>query len=194
MALITCKECGNKISDTVDICIHCGSSLKVGETVIPKETVKAIRYESFTEQERWNLELEFLNESPRATKFIRKLEGPRAHMTAAYFPFLIMVIAFIACMVYITNRPSGKIEIQSAMYLFIGVAAVIILLVCNMIIFITGAIRRAVLQNSIQSHMYLKQYQVWLRDRKGISFVPLFANEKQKYIFESLDDNDILDR
>lgn len=34
MALIKCKECGKKISDTVEVCPHCGITLD--ESICPK--------------------------------------------------------------------------------------------------------------------------------------------------------------
>ena len=36
MALIKCKECGKEISDTLDVCIHCGCPLKNKKKDIPK--------------------------------------------------------------------------------------------------------------------------------------------------------------
>ena len=39
MALIICHECGKKISDTSDICIHCGAPLNKGNAVETKEAL-----------------------------------------------------------------------------------------------------------------------------------------------------------
>lgn len=42
MALITCPECGQQVSDKAQTCIHCGSPLKVDKTV----KIKIFRYTS----------------------------------------------------------------------------------------------------------------------------------------------------
>ena len=40
MALIKCPECGNLVSDTCDICIHCGFKLT-------KKTIEKVDLEDF---------------------------------------------------------------------------------------------------------------------------------------------------
>lgn len=41
MALVTCPDCENKVSGRADVCIHCGSPLKVeGQTVYVKNVRK----------------------------------------------------------------------------------------------------------------------------------------------------------
>ena len=41
MALIKCKECGKEISDTADVCIHCGSPIE--KTIICSECGKEVK-------------------------------------------------------------------------------------------------------------------------------------------------------
>ena len=36
MALINCPECGKEISDTCDVCVHCGYKIKKGNTNQPQ--------------------------------------------------------------------------------------------------------------------------------------------------------------
>ena len=49
MALIICKHCGRKVSDTVSDCIHCGNSLQTEELV---ENSAPIVEDKFIEPEK----------------------------------------------------------------------------------------------------------------------------------------------
>ena len=79
MALIICKHCGKKISDTTSTCIHCGKSLK-DEPVVTSPPPVEIKtkdperksFETLNQSTRHALEQEFLKANKKAFKFKRR--------------------------------------------------------------------------------------------------------------------------
>ena len=77
MAIIICKKCGKRVSDTVDVCIHCGQNPK--EEIIEKiEEVptkeipekKTVEYYDLSEREQIRLEAEFAQQDKSAKKYL----------------------------------------------------------------------------------------------------------------------------
>ena len=58
MAIMICKNCGKKVSDTVEVCIHCGKDPRTEPAMVVAEPIKK------EEPEKVQQEIELEDESP----------------------------------------------------------------------------------------------------------------------------------
>ena len=190
MAIIVCKKCGKKFSDTLSVCIHCGQdqSLEVAPEEIMEpdvsqelptveeiaepeqtetkasDTVKASKYENLSLKRQMELEEEFISSHPKEAKMGR------------FFDFLSSVSA--VCMGFVLASVFGAaIPTVAALRLFpiinytlfmmpyivcISVAAVSVLVGAGTFVL------NLILQLSKTSERYNQAFNKWLKEEKNI--------------------------
>ena len=196
MALIVCKKCGKKISDTVENCIHCGASISEekdifteSDTVSDKADLKAnstqqdkiIDYDSFNEEDKIKLESEFLSSDKWAAKFRRtKIELPkfRAVLILPLWGFLGWGLFY---KYYIANQTVYDVNKATASAILI-VALFAVSLISLIATHIVGKVHK----KSVNRYIYMKKYQQWLLNEKKISFIPTFVKTEEKIIFDNI--------
>ena len=186
MALIECRACGKKISDTTEKCIHCGSLTKEPEVEKIEETTitppKARDYNQISDYERNALEMEFIRQDEEAMKY-KVMQNDRLRfkkLRASAWPiwllsFLFSVKAFEEA--GITTYTSGFAF--SLALLFNGL---ILLLIISITIYLSFTKKAE--KTSSKRFVYLKKYQCWLLNEKKIEYTPVFVTEKEKILFE----------
>ena len=86
MALIVCKKCGKKVSDTLDKCIHCGAPLTDDAELPPEDETASsnqseeakkkkalLSFDSLSEDDKTILEREFVKKDKWAYKHRRNV-------------------------------------------------------------------------------------------------------------------------
>ena len=208
MALIVCKNCGKKISDTTENCIHCGTSVKesleqialeteentvnaeaaeVKETKEEKKEEKSTRknYLSLSDDEQMRLEEEFWEYDGEAFEWYRKIYRKKR----MDIPLMLISVGSFAVaglfMNFLLDTSSEKSMIFAALGAIlcsIGGFVGFILVGCDtsISIFTRKKERR-------QQFIYQKRFQHWLREKKNLDFMPTVFRSGEEEIFESID-------
>lgn len=195
MALIACKNCGKKISDTVETCIHCGTKTKEEEPALlsdeycevqendEQDTSKVIRdFTFYSADERISLEREFLNSDNWAKNYRRTFEELPSYLrivllSFAWSIFIMLFATTQELVVELTFSPGKEI------FLF-SIIAHSVLLVITIIATIVVRIK---LKLTSAKYIYMKKFQIWLYREKAIDYTPPLLKLKEKRIFDSID-------
>lgn len=204
VAIVVCKKCGKNISDTVDTCIHCGALISEltedknsnqestendfinNEIDENKEKGELIDYRLFDQDQRIELEKQFLQSDKRAMNYMRKNIESVSYMRIFmwfFYPYLLShlftekILSFIDAPVYddILN--------------IIGSLLLIILGMILMICFIYSVVHQTKIKFSNKKYYYMKKFQKWLKEEKNIDYYPPFVNIKEKEKFDKIDIN-----
>lgn len=201
MALIVCKECGKKISDASERCIHCGAmtadSLPVVETIPqekpePKAPEAKKDYYKLGEETRIQLEIDFLQQDAWAEKYRSKgleLKAFKETFTVgAVLPLMFTSFYCIALRV-VLDIMGGQFQNITALWAAgIGVVSCVLIFGVLSTIFSKMSLRY---ERSNDRLIYLKKFQSWLRKEKNIAFQPLFDNPAEKEYFEYINLNNL---
>ncbi len=194
MALIVCHECGKRVSDTSDICIHCGVPLKKCDATEIKElpnekeektekdrtAESVLRFNSLGKEEQRNITKAFLKSDKISKKYRDKLLTNDMLIKIFTLNFLLLVFS-LGFLYFGLGHLVKTQESFILIALFGGVIA--ILQSVFMFIFI---FRRRILNRNMKRLVFEKKFQTWLMENKGISYNPVFINEREKRFFESL--------
>ena len=200
MALIICKNCGKKISDTIDVCIHCGCNLK--ETENPEQASQAQNetsqicelqqtdFDDLIELEQTKLEAEFLKEDEWSNKYMRdRLELKSFAKPLFFYPFLAYAVSLIfirtlGLFLDMDTFFSGDIVNPTAKTVAI-ISGVGLAVLC-VAMFVYSIAKR--LHNGVTHarYIYYKRFQKWLIEKKNITFFPKMKTLRQNRIFESI--------
>lgn len=195
MAIIVCKNCGKKVSDTVDTCIHCGHNpneevVETVEQAVVKETQeekteeKTIDFNELSNEEQLKLETEFLKEDKWAKKYMRnRIELSSYAKPIFLYPILLYIVlrllhsfTDIFYEANVINKDAEFIAIVSG----IGLATVCITMFAYSIL-------KKVYNVVIHArYIYYRKLQKWLYEKKNISFFPKLRTLRQKALFESI--------
>ena len=97
MALIVCKKCGRKISDTVNKCIHCGEDIvddsRIDIDVIFEKQELIKPFANLTEKEKEDLVIKYWCKDSKAQKYYK---GRAVYMSFANLLFLIAILFICA--------------------------------------------------------------------------------------------------
>jgi len=197
MALIVCRNCGKKVSDTVVTCIHCGWDMSRPEvydgeekSVDTQEVKTAIsqpvsypRYDELNDEKRKKLESDFLKQDRWAYKYRqRKTENPVfAKMLVIYLGFVVIYTSIMSSLdVFVTdvilNETAWKYAIV-CLVLLIGLTLGALLYSIAM---------RVYLKQTHASWLYIKKYQMWLMKENGIEYIPDFKNREERELYDAI--------
>ena len=194
MALIICKHCGRKVSDTVSDCIHCGNSLQTEELV---ENSAPIVEDKFIEPEkksfnalnsdtRYALEQEFLTVDKKALK-IKRTEAEFKKFSSLCSTMIFLGLALILISRFVAQR-IFKGEIYDEKMLLVGACLIIFGLIGGGIVCgIINIVLKIIYKRSAKRCIYLKRFQIWLYETKDLRYEPIFINKREEAIFKKLD-------
>lgn len=197
MALIICKECGKKVSDTCTKCIHCGTPILEGSDDIQKKSVAEkmqstvsddqktlMNFDRLENDDRTILEREFLKCDSWARKYRR---------TKAEIPSFGFAIIWCICVLYIIFKTVFTFElfpigdVINPMFERISLISFIALGVLLVGMHIYSIFARIYLKISLGRYVYMKKFQKWLKEYKDIEYTPPIIKIKEKRIFDSID-------
>ena len=193
MALITCKNCGKKISDTVEKCIHCGATTKepdVKETSISKEQNSEANeagktvFNKLSEKEQIKLENEFLKFDKKARIYRRKI------FEAKRFALLVFLIPLITRV--LSAGQKGAIEklfegkIYDPKMLDLSEKCLIPLIAVLLMSIVLCIYSATTYKKRENKQLYAKKFQRWLKEEKNIVYKPNFISEKDRVVFEEI--------
>ena len=202
MALIVCKKCGQKISDTVELCIHCGALIS-GEPVVEKEESKDVdipnqnkeekmvqyNYEKYDEDIRIQLEQQFLTTDKWAKSFRRK--GVEIEQFKSLFSWGLILPALIVLVVKCCYSYIFKESYYNELFLGIAIIGAISLFAVSLILTVVLFFVGVAYKRSLNKYIYMKKYQRWLLEEKNVRYTPVFLDQKSKEKFEKLDIDNI---
>lgn len=197
MALIVCKECGKKISDTSERCIHCGaltseqnSSLvtnsEKSDTKEPKKSEqKYTDYHKMADNTKIQIEIEFLEQDSWAKKFRHKGLELKAFkelflIAAGLMPLVISITSIAA---RINDRIADPTAFWTALCGCFGFA-IIFAIISKIFSF---RLKRH--NASYDVLIYEKKFQHWLRETKKIVYHPILWDEVTMDRFDAINLN-----
>lgn len=199
MALIECKECGKRISDTTKVCVHCGAPTDISKNEVltekhveaelskNKESVDIFQNLDYTRQ--CELEKEFWSVDRRAEKYKKRSE--KAHGTAllivGYF-FLLLFSLFFSSFQMLGFFEGGWIKNWEIYNLFFYEGFPLFPCLVG-ITLLSLVIISSLRCNKKKEALYKKQFQRWLRTEKNIEYIPQFNTEREKKIWDSMSIN-----
>ena len=194
MALIECSKCGKMVSDTTDVCIHCGASIGANEEIkvakTPEKEEKAISkkdYKNFNDELKIKYEKEFLEENPNAKKYRRRgLEYKKLISlgeTSAILGFL-LIMAYR----YLLNKHFDGV-VYKENYAVIASAAAIFMIAFGILLVACAFIAKVIYNRTLKSYVYLKMFSRWLDEKHQVEYQPDFVTNNEKAIYEQIDLN-----
>ena len=196
MALIVCKKCGKRVSDTAEKCIHCGASLTDNDDAVKqeKETIsknideqsdlKIPEYSSYDDDDKIRLENEFLKSDRWAKKF-RRMGIELGKFKSLFLEVMFAFVAYVGICRYCYNNVFNK-TIYNEKIMAYSIVIISFLFVICFALLIATSIMGIVHKRSVKKYIYMKKYQRWLLKEKGISYTPLFVELKEKAIFDNV--------
>lgn len=207
MALKLCSNCGKKVSDTVERCIHCGAvieakkektqeafdtsekndvSTKKNDGASKKKPSK--KYFSMKLDDRVKLEEEFLHDDEIAMKWYRKSYISRKiRKLGACAWFTHSVVAILAA-VFGTDMIAPESELNE-IFLTISLLCVVVLVLGGLLTVVLTFIANRIFLTKIKQYTYMKRFKAWLAEKKHIDYNMTFDKVKDKELFESIDIN-----
>lgn len=189
MAIIICKNCGKKVSDTVDVCIHCGNNPKeenknnVIEVSNEFAEVKTVEFDDLKEKEQLKLEAEFVKHDKWAKRYMLDVIELPSFGRLLYYPAIAFVILRILHRLTEVFATGELINEELSVIAAISGIGLVVLSLCT---FFYSVVKR-IYNRITQAHLiYLKKFQKWLMDNQNISYYPELKNLRQKAAFESI--------
>lgn len=165
MALIECPNCGGKISDTAEKCVHCGKSAKKEVEQKPAEPMQ--KFATLSGEKQKQLQSEFNGAFP---EYGKSAKTHKVYMIAYYADIIIAV----------------PMVISMALYLVYETTALVIAVVVFAALFAVLGVGLKIVDKSVERSMvkYWKVFGVWLTECKQIAFDAVFDGRKRE-IYDS---------
>jgi len=211
MALTVCNNCGKKVSDTVEKCIHCGAPIgtpqdincdesssqpdgnvkKDFETDTQKDTEgaqkPAKKYFSLSSAERGKLEEEFLYDDKMSMKWYRKSYVSRKIRklgAIGWFMHLFLMIVFS----FVPNLDMVESELNQK-FAVIGLCCALVLMFGGLLTVIISVILNIIWNRKIKIYIYLRRFERWLAEKKDIDYNMSFESSRDRMLYDSIDVN-----
>ena len=196
MALIQCKECGKRISDTTEVCVHCGaptnmsanetsSEMKVdmesSRTELSDDEEKVVVFQNLNFDRQCELEKEFWSVDHAAEKH-KKRGGAKISTGLLTLGYIILLVfsLFPGLMIILEQGDWFKNwDIYNLFYsdghpwlpYFLLFTFFVWMLICTF---------RSTYKKEAK---YKKQFQLWLKVEKNIDYIPQFNSERERNIW-----------
>lgn len=187
MALIVCKNCGKKISDTVEKCVHCGALQK--ETIVEKSEKSTSPKKDFfyySKEEKAVLEKQFIKSDEWAFYYknkeetFKRIKSLIGLITKAFFVY------FIVMSVLMPKSPDAEpILLRDTEPALLGFMILAVAWILSMIVLIIISILSKIQRESIDRIIYHKKFQKWLYENHGITYEPIFDKDTQQKKFDN---------
>lgn len=192
MSLIQCKECGKTISDTAEVCIHCGAPLCDETQIVPvapvdeHETVSArVAFDALTEEEQDALEKEFLAKDKRALKFRRKRQGATGIFRCSIILIFEAMIAFFFLSTSYDSKLPSFFSVKNVNLYYISLFLVFFSMIIGLIGFFAAKAKRP--RKDVKKYIYLKRFQAFLKE-KNVDYSPTLTYE-ESLLYDQIDAN-----
>ncbi len=193
MGLITCKNCGKKISDTVENCIHCGKPIKETEqetatydTSDKASSQQFAPFSFYTEDDRLALEREFLSNDEWAKKYRRTVEELPSFSRMSVFSLFLPILILDALHKFNDNF-TGFDFLNSTIIGSISILSFILLAIMFVGMVSYVIFTKIHLKITMSKYIYMKKFQKWLKEVKQIDYTPTFIKIKEKEKFDQID-------
>lgn len=190
MAIIICNSCGKKVSDTVDVCIHCGQNpkeetVKTDERASAEETSKAVTidFNKLSDEEKKKLEIEFLKEDNWSKKYMRNRFELLSYAKPIFFYPILLFIIFRLLSTF-TDIFIGADVVNKGATVIAAVSGIGLTVVCCAM-FVYSILKRIYNFVTHARYIYYRRLQKWLNE-KNIYFFPELQTLRQKALFESI--------
>lgn len=205
MALITCRRCGKKISDSTECCIHCGESIVEEapeevrvepETVVVEETAPTpeprMAFSLLDEDTRDTLEAEFIHQSRWAKKYLRAKKESGKFISWGFIPLILtLVLGRVAGWILKAMQPDIVDRLMDMDVLHpwlerLSIAFLILYFVLFLGMVIYGIATKIWLLASHSRLVYMKKFGQWIEREKGISYEAPLVYENEKELYDSI--------
>lgn len=170
MALISCPHCGKQISDKSEVCVHCREKL----LAVPQET-KEVHFDKLSASKQQAIFAEFISAYPEHDY---GEAGLHQISYAMIYVFLLALLLEIGVHFADLDSPNGT---------FLTTIPLILPVILNIFVVIVSICL------GISYHGYTKKaligvkvFQKWLKEKKGMIYIPELAGKKQKKIFDGI--------
>lgn len=205
MALIICNNCGKKISDTTNECIHCGAKIGVGfdeQNENLNNTKKAdmggsnseehdmiYKYYSLSFEKQERLENDFLEFDKQAAEWQEKASTVAKFLKIAKAFLILAAIAFSVLSLLAKILPEGVIDLDNERaliclasgiigYAVEGAICLIIIVVCS--------IMNKLRYDKKKQYVYYRRFSKWLEE-KNVIFDIKFLSESDERMYDKID-------
>lgn len=167
MALITCPHCGKSVSDSVDICIHCGGSLHE-RPAVERE------FAALPAEEQKNLKEEFEKAYPEYKDSDKKMKPMTKKVNIlVIFGVIFLVTGLVLCPVFFIVFPGS----------WKGIVTLCVFVAAEVIVTIPARYYSSVEWKYKMKKS--KQLQAWLKREKNVNYTVLL-DEKDRKKFEQI--------
>ncbi len=197
MALIICRNCGKKVSDTVKICIHCGASLLPEEVPPQPHAVEEIVEKKEKSSESQDVFVKFKNLDKKQQKALleefwkedilaRKYQKKKAILE--FFQYEILLYLLIPNLIAIVLWFVFKFQPQSTGGLLLVCSSLAAMVILHpILILIFGIIMKVTVDSKVKTLTYKKRFQIWAKETRQIVYKPTFDNKAERQMFEQID-------
>lgn len=173
MALVSCPRCGRAVSDKSKFCIHCGAELKI--------TPPAANYEELPLLKQEALLKEFLHSHP-AHDYGEA--GHRRCDRLTWGSLLIWLLGWIVMLMWVIAPKGDDMTVQQQAIMALDFSLFVLLNLMTIIGFGVGmAVSGKYLRKALLGE---KLFQTWLKQKKGIVYMPKFASDKVKKMYDAI--------
>lgn len=197
MALIICKTCGKKVSDTAKACVHCGEPMLTEETILavpPPEAKKQaihietdtdtmVQFKSLGEGQQEDLVHAFWEDDKIAMHYQKKKLILARLRICFWFPLLFLpgictVISFFVL----------KWQPQSPnFFIFILLFDIVCPAFFGLKALLFKIIDKLTVGRKEKRIAYIKRFHIWAKTKKQIDYTPIFARDTDAQMFEQID-------
>lgn len=169
MALVNCPYCGKQVSDKSEVCVHCGEKLAF---VSPK--TEEVQFEKMNAAEQEKIFAEFISAYPEHNY---GEAGTRQIGNAMAYDILLFALCLIGDAIILLISP------KSAGLYFAGFL-LIFSCIFGLIVFICLIL--SLYRYNKKALISVKVFQKWLKEKKGMIYIPKLAGQKQQKIFDEI--------
>ena len=205
MALIICNNCGKKISDTTNECIHCGAKIGVGfyeQNEKLNNTKKAdinesnseesdmiYKYYSLSFEKQERLENDFLEFDKQAAEWQEKASIVAKFLKIAKVFLILAAVAFSVLTLLAKILPEGVIDLnneRASICLASGIIGYAVEGAICLIIIVVCSIMNKLRYDKKKQYVYYRRFSKWLEE-KNVIFDIKFLSESDKRMYDKID-------
>ena len=165
MALISCPHCGKQVSDKSEVCVHCGEKL----VVVPQET-KEVNFDKLNTSKQQAIFAEFISAYPEHDY---GEAGSRQIVHAVYYTLFLFACFLLGFLIIVFISPSNP-------------AVLIIMMPAILFVIVSFCLGVSFYRYNRKVLISIKVFQKWLKEKKGLIYIPKLAGKKQQKIFDEI--------
>lgn len=204
MALIICNNCGKKISDTADECIHCGAKIRldvnekideieydIEETEVENadKEYDLVKYYSLPVDKQEKLERDFRKSDKEAGAWKEKALNVESFIKASKAFLLISALVFFALRLFsdvLSGKLLDKTNERAGICFAVGLIGFVVVFVISLIALGIAEAVRSLRFGKKKQYVYYRRFADWLLE-KNVIFDMEFLSDKDKKIYEKID-------